>query len=117
MGAGVEACLSGDMTLAEIRTELAAVLDGVRMIAMITNDLLDLQKMRAGGFSVNLAAASPAALVEACVRCVQPAVAVPIDVAVDASVPLMVCASAGMQLLLEIFLPYAGPRVPRCVIC
>ena len=108
VGAGVEACLSGDLTPAELRTELAAVLDGVRMIAMITNDLLDLQKMRAGGFSVNLAAASPAALVEACVRCVQPAVAVPIEVAVDASVPLMVCASAGMQLLLEIFLPYAG---------
>ena len=90
VGAGVEACLSGDMTLAEIRTELAAVLDGVRMIATITNDLLDLQKMRAGGFSVNLAAASPAALVEACVRLVQPAVIVPIAVEVDASVPPLV---------------------------
>ena len=61
-------------------TELAAVLNGVRMIATITNDLLDLQKMRAGGFSVNLEATSPVALVAACVRVKQARCGVPIAV-------------------------------------
>ena len=43
IGAGVEACLSGELSPAEIRTELAAVADGVAMITTLTNDLLDLQ--------------------------------------------------------------------------
>jgi hypothetical protein len=50
------------------------------MIAAITNDLLDLQTMRAGGFSVNLEATSPVALVAACVRVKQARCCVHIDV-------------------------------------
>lgn len=57
------------------------------MIATLTNDIMDLQKMRTGGFSVNEKAASTRRMVEACVRAVQPAVGVPIEVLLDESVP------------------------------
>ena len=93
MSAGLEACVSGELSPEELHTELAAVVEGVRMMATLTNDLLDLQKMRTGAFSVNLQPASPRHIAEACARAVQPAVTVPIDVAVDESVPAWVRAA------------------------
>ena len=45
------------------------------------------QKLRAGKFSVHEAITSTRAVVDACVRVVQPSVPVPIEVAVDANVP------------------------------
>jgi signal transduction histidine kinase len=87
LAAGVDACLSGELTPAELRTELIAIADGVRMMASLTNDLLDLQKMRAGKMSVKSEVASPRGIVQACVRAVQPAVSVPIDIGIDADVP------------------------------
>ena len=83
----MEACLSGELSLEELHVELAAVADGIRLIATITNDLLDLQKMRAGEFSVRVKAARTRLLVDASVRAVQPAVSVPIGVSIDDSVP------------------------------
>jgi signal transduction histidine kinase len=92
ISAGVETCLSGELSPAELRTELLAVSDGVSMMTALTNDLLDLQKMRMGKFSVHEAIASPMAMVEACVRAVQPAVSMPIELSIDAGVPPEVCA-------------------------
>jgi hypothetical protein len=94
----MEACLSGELSLEEMHVELAAVADGIRLIATITNDLLDLQKMRAGEFSVRMKAARTRLLVDASVRAVQPAVSVPIGVSIDDSVPEWVRAeSAGAR--------------------
>ena len=90
MSAGVEACLSGDMSPAELRTELLAITDGVRMITALTNELLDEQQMRSGNVAVHAVPASPRALVEACVRAVQPAVPVPIEVTIGEGVPELV---------------------------
>jgi signal transduction histidine kinase len=87
VSAGVEACLSGELPPDEMHTELGAVADGVRMMTTLMNDLLDLQKMRTGKFSVSVAVASPRGIVEACVRAVQPAVSVSIELNVDRSVP------------------------------
>ncbi len=52
------------------------------------------QKMRNGKFSVKEEVASPRGIVEACVRAVQPAVPVPIEVIVEAGVPDWVRAPA-----------------------
>ena len=87
ISAGVEACMSGELTPAEVQTELAAVVDGVKMMTAVTNDFLDLQKMRTGRFAVKEGAASPLEMVEACVRSVQAAVPTPIEVTVEADVP------------------------------
>ena len=43
MSAGVEACLSGELSAAEMHTELVAVADGVHMMTALTNDLMDMQ--------------------------------------------------------------------------
>ena len=79
-----------------MHTELAAVEDGVRMMTALTNDMLDLQKIRTGRLSVKTEVAAPRGMVEACVRAVQPAVAVPIEVSVETNVPEWVraCAAA-----------------------
>jgi signal transduction histidine kinase len=95
VAAGLEACLSGELPPGEMRAELAAVVDGVRMIATITNDMLDLQAMRAGAFEVRAAAVAPAALVRACVRAVQPAIASPILIDIGEGVPEEVRARGG----------------------
>ena len=87
VSAGVEACLSGELPPDEMHTELAAVADGVRVMTALLNDLLDLQKMRTGKFSVKVEVASPQRAVQGCVRAVQPAVSVPILVSVESSVP------------------------------
>ena len=87
VSAGIEACLSGELPPSEMHTELGAVADGIRIMTALMNDLLDLQKMRTGKFSVTLDVASPRLIVQACVRAVQPAVPVPIDMKVDSSVP------------------------------
>lgn len=84
--------MSGELSSDEMTAELAAVADGARMIATITNDMLDLQQMRAGVFAVRAAAASPAAIVRSCVRGVQSALSVPIEVDVARDVPEQVCA-------------------------
>jgi signal transduction histidine kinase len=87
LAAGVDACMSGELSPAELQTELVAIADGVRMMTALTNDLLDLQKMRAGKMTVKSEAVSPRGIVEACARAVQPAVTVPIEVAVTSHVP------------------------------
>ena len=48
------------------------------------------QKMRMGRFAISNGPASPREIAEACVRSVQAAVPVPIEVSVDASVPPLV---------------------------
>jgi signal transduction histidine kinase len=47
--------------------------------------------MRMGKFTVHEEPASPRAIVEVCVRTMQPAVSLPIEVSIDASVPEKVC--------------------------
>ncbi len=92
-----------------MHTELLAVADGVRMMATIANDLLDLQKMRTGTFAVSAKAASPRRIVDACVRAGQPAVTVPIEVVADESVPTSVgCARAARWHLVMGLTPAAA---------
>jgi signal transduction histidine kinase len=87
ISAGVEACLSGELSPEESHTELVAISDGVAMMSALTNDLMDLQKMRMGKFSVQEAPAKTHAMIDGCVRAVQPAVHVPIVVEIAANVP------------------------------
>ena len=72
-----------------------------------------LQKMRAGKFSVNVALTSTRGLVAACVRAVQPAVIIPINSSIDASVPERVRAAARrcLRRARRSDGPYAPPQV------
>jgi hypothetical protein len=82
------------------------------------------QKMRAGAFSVNVKSASPRAIVEACVKAVQPAVSVPIDVAVSESVPSWVrgrgvasLTRPATQSLIACSISRAGAVIFPCILC
>ena len=83
----MEACLSGELSPEESHTELVAISDGVAMMSALTNDLMDLQKLRMGKFSVQEAPAKTHAMIDGCVRAVQPTVHVPIVVEIAANVP------------------------------
>ena len=69
--------------------------------------------MRAGKFSVNVALTSTRGLVAACVRAVQPAVIIPINSSIDASVPERVRAAARrcLRRARRSDGPYAPPQV------
>ena len=87
ISAGMASCLSGELSPAELTSELRAIAAGVQMMTSLTNDFMDLQKMRMGRFAVKEGVASPREIVEACVRSVQAAAAAPIEVRVDEEVP------------------------------
>ena len=112
----MEACLSGSLSHVEMQTELRAISDGVIMIATLTNDMLALQKMRTGGFSIAKKAAAPARMVEACVRAVQPAVCVPIEVRVEDCVPAWVrrCSRHNVMRLVQVTAMRMGAHC-RCL--
>ncbi len=101
VSAGIEACLSGELPPDDLHTELVAVADSVRVMTTLLNDVLDLQKMRTGKFAVTIVAACPRLLVQACVRAMQPAVPVPIEVTIAASVPEWVCRAKPRGCIVE----------------
>jgi signal transduction histidine kinase len=78
--AGVEALLHGRLGASggggvgpEARAELAAISEGLALVVSVTNDMTDLQKLRAGRFEVHPAPTRLRAVLESCVASVRPA--------------------------------------------
>jgi signal transduction histidine kinase len=69
INAGVDSCLSGELSPKDVHAELLAISDGVVMMTSLLNDLMDLQKMRMGKFSVEEKQVAPLKLVEVRARC------------------------------------------------
>lgn len=70
--AGVEALRDGTLAPAEAHEELASITEGLKLMVSITNDMTDLQKLRAGQFAVQLAPTSLRRVLESCVLAALP---------------------------------------------
>jgi signal transduction histidine kinase len=108
--AGVSALRGGRLPPGEAAVELAAIAEGLALIVSITNDMTDLNKLRAGQFSVKCAPTNMRGVLESCICAVGPALQDAADVALlyDANMPEMVSARGR---------PPANPRARRGRAC
>jgi signal transduction histidine kinase len=92
--AGVEALRDGTLSAAETNDELKAIAEGVALMVNITNDMTDLQKLRAGQFVVHVSPTSVRHVLESCILAVQPSLQRASDIQLvydDNSMPNQVC--------------------------
>jgi signal transduction histidine kinase len=93
--AGVKTLQGGTLSLPEVAEELKAIAEGLSLMVNITNDMTDLQKLRAGQFTMHFGPTSMRHVLESCVLSVRPALQHATDIELvcdDGDVPVTVSA-------------------------
>ncbi len=71
------------MSPEETQKELLSIAEGLKLMVSVTNDMTDLQKLRAGQFAVHLAPTSLREVLRSCISAVMPAVPRPDDILLE----------------------------------
>jgi CheY-like chemotaxis protein len=126
MHGAIQQLVSGELDPAAAREEVASLAHGLRVMVDITNDLLDMEALRAGRLRVRPAPTELRAVLAACVRAagggdggvaiaLEVATAVPAFISVDALRLRQVrcCRREGGVAIFSLWVGYFSPPLPR----